>query len=103
AAAGDHELAPLHHAIGSIEHKNGSALMTLLLTYGVHGAAHAPLHLGGVALVTQHFDDAFTGIITKELAAMLLVPGNTMTRQQSEKIVGRVARKGRAAETGVCR
>jgi hypothetical protein len=49
----------------------------------------------------QHGDDVFGRAVGKELALVLLVPGNAVALQQRNEVLRRVARQRRAAELRV--
>src|SRR5690606_8929031 len=69
----------------------------------VKGAGHAPGHLAQIAFAFEHGNDFLTGLITKQLPAMLFVPTYAVAIDQTDEVARRIRRKRRAAKMRVRR
>ncbi|VTN02809.1 Uncharacterised protein [Raoultella ornithinolytica] len=93
AAGGDHQFFRRHLVAIKLQ-----SVAFIVAFYADNFATQANLHAALVTFRQQQVDDLLCGIITKQLAEGLLMPGNTVFAHQFDKIPLGITRQRRFAK-----
>src|SRR5262249_51406477 len=82
-----------HKRVASVVSLVSVEYETLVFAYATNAALQSKLGSGLTAFAYEHVDDLLGGVIAKELSKLLFVKGDLVLLNESDEIIGRVARQ----------